>query len=634
MLVALPLLAFLLLWIYSGNTRREPLWRASFIQAVIIWGAYMVVVTELLSLFRAVTRLSLALAWGAMVLGGAIWIFVWLKRKHVLRLPIIYRGKGKRVAVLDVLVLALTITTLVIGFIAPPNSQEAMSFGMTRVAYWAQNQSLAHFATLNENLNSAPPGQGIALLNFYLLAGSDRWSNFIAWGAWLACIQAVMAIAGFFKANQAGQRLAAIFAATLPIALALSSGSLDDMLSTLWVVSYVLIVFFFDKDPNHTFNLLLAGLAAGLAFVTKPISLIILVPFAIYFLILQARQFGFGKLVQRTAAGVLILFVIAGGFFYRNLQTFRMFYQYEAYIRDLNTVTGPKVFASNLVRNNSLHADLPFTRANYWIYQRIVALHEKMQMDVSDPRITEGSFMVPPLNTSEMTSGNPLHFLLFSACSIALVAGVLIKKQGQQLLAYLGLLGLSVIFFLLFFKWQPDGSRLHLLFYMIGAPIIGYMLGWLDDKKPRWGTIIAAVLGFFAWPWALLVYERPVFVMPGLTSDLPISRANRDELYFVTDPGADPVFTSLAAELNATGASTVIGVDMGLEHHEYPIWALTRKPNDRVQIQNMRASPLMQRYTLNEYEPDYILSDTCGQEYTGYTLSTEANGLCYFKRVR
>lgn len=594
----------------------------------------MVVVTELLSLFKAVTRLSLALAWGAMVLGGAVWIFVWLKRKHVLRLPIIYRGKGKRVAVLDVLVLALTITTLVIGFIAPPNSQEAMSFGMTRVAYWAQNQSLAHFATLNENLNSAPPGQGIALLNFYLLAGSDRLSNFIAWGAWLACIQAVMAIAGFFKANQAGQRLAAIFAATLPIALALSSGSLDDMLSTLWVVSYVLIVFFFDKDPNHTFNLLLAGLAAGLAFVTKPISLIILVPFAIYFLVLQARQFGFGKLVQRTAAGVLILFVIAGGFFYRNLQTFRMFYQYEAYIRDLNTVTGPKVFVSNLVRNNSLHADLPFTRANYWIYQRIVALHEKMHMDVSDPRITEGSFMVPPLNTSEMTSGNPLHFLLFSACSIALIAGVLIKKQGQELLAYLGLLSLSVIFFLLFFKWQPDGSRLHLLFYMIGAPIIGTMLGWLDEKKPRWGTIIGAVLVFFAWPWALLVYERPVLVMPGLTSDLPISRANRDELYFVTDPDAEPVFTSLAAEVNATDAPAVIGVDMGLEHHEYPIWALTRKPNDRVQIQNMRASPLLQRYTLSEYEPDYILSDTCGQEYTGYTLRAEANGLCYFERVR
>ena len=72
MTVILPLLAFLGLWIYSGNTRREPLWRASFIQAFILWGAWMVFVTELLSLFNAVTRTSLSLAWGLPV----PWVFV------------------------------------------------------------------------------------------------------------------------------------------------------------------------------------------------------------------------------------------------------------------------------------------------------------------------------------------------------------------------------------------------------------------------------------------------------------------------------------------------------------------------------------------------------------------------------
>ncbi len=630
MIVALPLLAFFVLWIYSGNTRREPLWRASFIQAFIIWGAYMVLVTELLSTFKAITRLNLAIAWGALVAAGILWVVVRLKRKQVLRLPIMYRGKGKTVLVMDVMVLALVLTTLIVGFLAPPNSLEAMSFGMTRVAHWAQNQSLGHFATLDESLNSAPPGQGIALLNFYVLDASDRWSNFVAWFAWIGCIQAVMAIADLFKASQAGNRLAAVFAVTLPIGLALSSGSLDDMLSTLWLLAYVLIVFFFDKDPNHSFNIVLAGIAAALAFITKPITVIFLIPFAVYFLWLQVKQFGIMKLAQRTVAAGLIVFALGGGFFMRNLQTYRMLYQYEAYIRDLNTKLGPGVLASNLVRNISLQADLPFANADRWIYERVEGIHDLMGMDMNDPRTTEDQFDVPSLNTSEMRSGNPLHLLVLTGSSAALLG--VTKKKEHSLLSYLGLLGVSAVLFLVFFKWQADGTRLHMPFFMIAAPIVGYVLGCLDKRKHRLGTFIGLILVLFAWPWALSVYERPAVVIPGLTSDTPIGRANRTSLYFVTDQSAEPVFRSLAQAVLAENENTVIGIDLGPEHNAYPIWALTKKPSERVWIQNLRASPLMERYLLPSIEPVYILSDACETEYSGYSLVIEAKGLCYFKR--
>jgi hypothetical protein len=103
-------------------------------------------------------------------------------------------------------------------------------------------------------------------------------------------------------------------------------------------------------------------------------------------------------------------------------------------------------------------------------------------------------------------------------------------------------------------------------------------------------------------------------------------------LYFVTDQSAEPVFRSLAQAVLAENENTVIGIDLGPEHNTYPIWALTKKPSERVWIQNLRASPLMERYLLPSIEPVYILSDACETEYGGYSLVTEAKGLCYFKR--
>jgi len=38
--------------------RRAPDWRLAFVQALILWAAYMILTTEMLSLFSAVTRLG------------------------------------------------------------------------------------------------------------------------------------------------------------------------------------------------------------------------------------------------------------------------------------------------------------------------------------------------------------------------------------------------------------------------------------------------------------------------------------------------------------------------------------------------------------------------------------------------
>jgi hypothetical protein len=76
MLALIPILAFLSLLL--APLRFFPAdWRLAFLRSATAWGVYMVVVTELLSLFHLVTVAGLALAWLLPCLATVGWL-IWI----------------------------------------------------------------------------------------------------------------------------------------------------------------------------------------------------------------------------------------------------------------------------------------------------------------------------------------------------------------------------------------------------------------------------------------------------------------------------------------------------------------------------------------------------------------------------
>ena len=86
----LAILSFLGVWIFIGNRDREPSWRVSLVQGAIVWSAYLVISTEVLSLLHAVNRLALSIVWSLPILAGIIWAWLRLKNRRILRLPVVY----------------------------------------------------------------------------------------------------------------------------------------------------------------------------------------------------------------------------------------------------------------------------------------------------------------------------------------------------------------------------------------------------------------------------------------------------------------------------------------------------------------------------------------------------------------
>ncbi len=635
-MVILPILAFFAFWFYSGNTRREPNWRAAFIQAMIMWWSYMIISTEILSLFKGITKIGLSMAWLLVIAGFLLWFVVLFKRRFIFRMPLVYHSSSKLVLTWDVVIAIIILVPLIIGFISPPNSQEAMNFGMTRVAHWAQNRSLAHFATQNESLNSAPPGIGIGLLNMYVLAGSDRWCNIIPWFAYLGCIQAVIAIARMFGARAVGTRYAAVFGATLPIALALASGCLDDLPATLWVVSFVMIVFFFREDHNFKFNIILASFTAGLAFLTKPVTVLLLLPFGIYLYGMQIGKISIIKILQRLGLTAVIVFGLFSASFIRNLNTYGTVFEESAYTTVLNEEYTLQVTASNLLRNLALHADLPFLRAETWLQTEILKLHSRIGMLVNDPKITlDGFFSIPKMNTSEMSAGNPLHSLVIAFVILAVML-TLIKRRDENsrsIMIFTSLLLASYLLFNLLLKWQTNGSRWQSAYYFLFAPIVGLHFDNLDRHRIPWGSILSVLLVLAAIPWLVSVKERPVLPIAEFTQNPSILKSSRTRMYFNTDPEDYDLYSQIGEYMEDQSGNLALGLDVDGPFLEYPLWAVMNAVERKIPIAYLRANGASSKYLIGNFEPSAIFSMHCDQDSEGqnFTLIKQSpTGVCFF----
>ncbi len=135
--------------------------------------------------------------------------------------------------------------TAVVAFTTPPNTP------LSRVAHWAQNQSLEHYAIEDEAQNSAAPGAEIIQLNFFVLSGSDRTANLVAWVAYVGSIAAAASLADVIGASIRGRRFAAIFGATLPVAITQATSATNTMLLTFWTLSAIfMLLYYLRKDQK------------------------------------------------------------------------------------------------------------------------------------------------------------------------------------------------------------------------------------------------------------------------------------------------------------------------------------------------------------------------------------------------
>ncbi len=568
--VALPWIAYFLL--FAIVRRKAVGWRDAAMEAATLWGVFLAVTTEALGFGRLITHRGLALTWLALCLVSSAWLVVAERRRS--------GGAGapedrEPVGVVDrSLIGGIVLVVTLVGVTAifsPPNTWDAVSYHMSRVAQWIANRDVAFFPTNYSAQLFLSPWSEYGMLHLDLLYGSDRFTGLIEWSSFVGSIVGVSLIARSLGANRRGQILAAAACAAIPEAVLEASGAMSTCAGAFWIV--VAVYFLLRWREEQSWSVLLGAAAAtGLAILTKGTAYVFLLGVASACWIMApavARR----TLVLRTPLILLVILLLNGPLFVRNYRLSGSPLGFAAPLGDdperqyENSHFSISGTAGNVVKNLVLHVGTPSDSVNGMIEKSVAAALRRAGIDPSDPETTyRGGFHVNRISYHESNAGNPLQLALIAlACGLLLCEGR--RMQWDAGIFAAGLI-MAFVVFCAIFRWQMWNSRYQLPLFALGCGLIGAVLARHWGRAPV--ALVTAVLLLSALPFALNNSLRPL--APWKANSILVRP--RTAVYFTDfhDFLRAP-YLDIAQNLKASQCRD-IGVDASLQDFDYPLFAL------------------------------------------------------------
>jgi hypothetical protein len=579
MMALLPLLVLAGLILLAR--RKSGDWLQALVAGAVAWGCLLVLLTEGLSPLRALSAPWLTVAWAVCgVLIGFAYRTSSPAPKQQSFFPRADRNLVDRLAL--GFIIASVLITFVIAIFAVPSLWDAHTYHMPRVMHWAQNQSVAHYPTNMQRQLWSSPGAEFIVLHFYVLSGTDRFLALVPWGSFVVGIAASALIARELGATPRGQVMASLFAASLPGAIAQSTGSQVDIVAGMWICCFAWLSLSLINSGGFSWpRVILAGSSLGLAFLTKPTTYLFVLPLLVWFAIDS-----FSRSWKRAIAICLAVAVIALGlnaFHYR--RNTHLFGQ---------AIKGPgsggmqmrgysfRHLVSGVIRNSALHFGTRSPRINDAVFNTVTASHRVIGISENDRNTTLiwTRFMPPEMNFSEATAGSPLHVVLFTVAGIFLILAARDRARRKSLFFVIAI-GTGYLLFCVTLRWGEWNTRLQLPLLMLAAAPVGMWIGSIRGQAYR--VVLVGLLSVGALPPLLLNPDR------SLIRHRPIYAIPRDERYFVESRGLYRSYRAATDYIASTGCHQ-IGLWTGWNEWEYPLWALLRNRSFDVEIRHVQVT--------------------------------------------
>lgn len=467
--------------------------------------------------------------------------------------------------------------TLLVALLGAPNSWDSMTYHMARVAQWYDHGNVEHYYTaIDRQLWQPPFGEYLVLLTYAGLGGRDYLANLPQWLAGVGTVLVVMEIARLLGAPRRSRYVIALFAATAPIVILQSSSTLTDLLGGFWVACVAWLALRQWLAPHFTArDALWFGATLALAIGTKGTSIPLGIPWVFLFLLPALRPFNLRAACVQTATIGLVVLVLNGGHFLRNLDSFGNPFGPEAVQRMLRPASmSPASIASNVLAHMSLQLGTPWAGANHMLGQTIAWMHSALGVDLSVLYPYFGGFRIFGWTSSEDIAGNLVHAVLGLGAVVVLVASWRRISPPERLMAGCFLAG--VLIFALTVRWQPYIARLHTPILVLLPPCL---LLLIDRRWPRVATACLVAAFLLAVPPLLLNASRPILPAERIGwAGIParsILSEPREAQYFASRPELYARYRS-AVEILARLGCNRVALTTGYDSWEYPLWSMGR----------------------------------------------------------
>ncbi len=609
MLIVFPMLAFMGFFLILGKPDSEKGWERAFFRASVLWGTYLILLTEGLSLFEAITPFGLTMGWLVPILVSVSVLVSRANFKLPIKLSNVKFPENRWDQLLVLAIVVIIGLTALLAWLSPPQTWDSLNYHMARVAHWAQQRAVRHYVTGVGFQNSMPPGAEIAMLHAYVLMGSDRLTPFVQWFAMLGCLVGVFYLARQLGIGSLGRLMALIFVATIPMGIVQASSTVTDYTVAFWIVcvSYESVRML--KGEITYREVVYISLAAGMGLVTKPTAVAYVLPFAVLVAFVVFRRLSISQALRSTALSFTLILILNAGYLLRNTALYGNPIASEGRISfHINETMDARVFLSNTLRNISLHAGTPSPYVNKAIYLVVDKIHEFIGLDVDDPRTTAiTNYKVFKPTTNEDKTTNPLHALLILITFVSL----LVKRKDIEPNIFKLSLVVAATFPMisLIIKWMVFNGRLHLPFFVLFAPTVGYTL----DRflKPNGVRAVATILLLTSWPWLMSIQSRPLITNSQSFVE-SVLVTPREDLYFANGWHLKEPYLEMAEEIKKTNCSNV-GILLPGNGAEYPLWVFLDAPKNVPRIEWIDAG-ITSQYTDPDFVPCAVICQGCPED--------------------
>lgn len=622
MLAIIPIFMFLATFLYllglkQGERLSASDWRGTFLQACLVWGLLVVVFSEFLSLFNALTLPWLAAFWAlALVL---ILLLGWRRNVFPRAWTEITQVGWQSIGWFDGLLFtglaAIALVLFVVAWKSPPNNTDSMHYHMSRVVHWAQNMSLKHYATYFEPQLWNPIWAETAILNLRVLWGNDRLANLVQWFSMVGSWVGVSALADLLGAKRRGQLVAVAFTASIPMGILQATSTQNDYVTAFWLVCLIYFVLLSKSRSLESFEWLSLALATGLGMLTKgtfyPYAFPILLWFFIPYLVKQGLRRTF--LAGIGFAGFAI--VLNFGFWARNTLTYGGPLGPGDWITSRTEVRlTPNSWISGVLKQTALNFVTPSNAVNYRIITAVESLHEFLNIDI-------GEFELIWSWNHEDLAGNPLHFL-----SVPFVLAALLfiwrRKESKLALGYAFIVLASFVVYSVVVAFDNYGVRYHLPFFVLWSGAIGAAASLTRLRKLA--NPAATLLLLTSLPWLLLNRSRPIVDLRPRTMTSSIFDEPPAAVLFANWTNLRKPYLKITEDVIATGCQEV-GLRIDSHDLEYPYWWLLDAPQSGIRLEVVDTYPHLERYLDQDFKPCAIICSVCGDLERLYGLRRQGD---------
>lgn len=501
---------------------------------------------------------------------------------------------------------------LYIAYITEPYNWDSMTYHMARLANWAQNESVLPYATHIDRQVGSTTMASYVCLYVYLLSGKrDLLLGLVQCFSYGIDAYMVYAIANKCGVQKKYSLLGSILFMALPIAFAESSTTQNDLFATMWLLFFVYLIIDYiridmplkwDKESCKKTLWLASCLALG--YLSKP-SVCFAMVIALFWTLIQVirRKDKLHVVIKMLSVSVItcVFFLLPSWII--NFSVWGKISPDNVGARQLIGTLNYKYVFINFLKNftyNLGNSFIPNFKDSLGSVLYVISDAIGVEMDartISEDGRAYG-FSSYPYGCD--TALNPLCLLLAILLFVLLLFTW--KKQISLKRQYCLFAMLAYVVFCCFLRWESFISRYMLSYFAILCPLIVIQLEfWADRMRSKNIFFIAFVIMFFG-NFGLDLYNYHI-ENPGT--------------YFYHQGELESGFEEVCERIVAEEYKK-IGVIVGTNSYEYPLWATLREYSSDFdfEIKHILVENSLSKYEDKEFEPDCIFVLDYNQEDT------------------